>query len=162
MHPISKGITTLTMASVLFTMTGCENMGALAPALDGISRIGIPGVDPRTQHAISQGLRLTAVAIRVAESYRVSAQQRQIAEARARNHLSNSSVKGKMKASHVSKVGVRVPAKDGNPAGIAITDENGNATGKAYVPKAGEKLEKGKVYDLGGNKVSMADSWQGV
>jgi len=67
-----------------------------------------------------------------------------------------------MKANRVSKVGVRVPAKDGNPAGIAITDENGNATGKAYVPKAGERLEKGKVYDLGGSKVIMADSWCGV
>jgi hypothetical protein len=159
MNTITKRITTLTMASVLFTMTGCENM---APVLDEVSRIGIPGLDPRTQQTVRQSLRLAALTIRVAESYRISVQQRQLAEARARNHLRSASFQGKMKANHVSKVGVRVPAKDGNPAGIAITDENGNATGKAYVPKAGEKLEQGKVYNLGGNKVTMADSWQGV
>lgn len=163
-HTILKGL----LAAAMLALTSCENMnpemlnaalGAMGGSRGGFGT-GFGGSSFGGGQLTTQLIR--AVAMSIAETYRVSSEQKVAASARGRSAAQKSSVRKKMADNKVSKVAVRVPKTKDNPAGIAITDKNGNlVSDKVYVPEKGTDLKAGQVVTVGGHKAILDSSMQG-
>ena len=161
-----KSVTALLIASLL---PSCAEMGpvlnntglsALAGGALGAGAGALIDKKNRGRGALIGGILGSLVGVAIAKSYQASARQKAYAEARARRSLSSSSVRRKMKEKGASRVAVAVPRSDGQSKGVVFVDENGKPDSKVMVPE--KPMEAGNVYNLGGRKAYLANSWQGI